>query len=75
MSTLPPCNTSWPLNWVLPATRSISERSWLNSFCRACRSASLRVPLADCTASSRMRMAMSPWLDMAASATCPMLVP
>ena len=55
-----PPMTNRPLNCVVSLRRPISEPSAAYSACRLVRSESLLVPLADCTASSRMRWSMLP---------------
>ncbi|MDT4833593.1 hypothetical protein FQZ97_672070 [compost metagenome] len=65
-----PSSTFLPLNEVCLETRSTSSASCFTSACRASRSSSLLVALADCTASSRMRCSMSPTLPSAPSAVC-----
>ena len=57
-----------PLNWVPPSVRVASCANCTNSSFMLVRSAALLVPLADCTASSRMRWKMSPTLPSAPSA-------
>ena len=58
-----------PLNCVPPSVRVTSWAICTNSLFRLARSASVLVPLADCTASSRMRWKISPVRPSAPSAT------
>ena len=62
--------TRTPLNVVVSLMRPISALSSWNSAFRLSRSASLLVPLADCTASSRMRWSMLPTSLRPPSAVC-----
>ena len=55
-----PSSSLVPLKLELSVTRLISSDSWATSFCSAARSSALLVPLAACTASSRMRCMFSP---------------
>ena len=63
-----PSSSEVPLKLVWRATRSISLTSWSTSACRALRSESELVALADCTDSSRMRCRLLPISTMAPSA-------
>src|SRR5471032_924652 len=65
-----PSSTFWPLNWVVLATRSSSWDSAETSPWIDLRSESELVPLADCTASSRIRCSRSPAVLKPPSAVC-----
>jgi hypothetical protein len=67
--------TAKPLKRVFWMVREDSAASCWNSASRLARSASLLVPLADCTASSRIRCIISPILPSAPSATWPNEMP
>ena len=67
---LVPFKSTWLLNLVPEVSRVTSACSAENSVCRFVRSPELLVPLADCTANSRMRCKESPILPVAPSAVC-----
>ena len=67
--------TAKPLKRVFWMVREVSAASCWNSASRFARSSSLFVPLADWTASSRMRCSISPILPSAPSATWPKEMP
>src|SRR5690606_15693753 len=65
-----PARIASPLNVVLAIVRVISWASCWYSASRLARSSAVLVALADCTASSRMRWAISPIWPREASAVC-----